>query len=108
MEVFFWGVRGSIPTPGESYSLYGGNTSCVEIRLSDQVLIFDMGSGIKNLGDSLLKRKVNNFNIFLSHFHYDHTCGFPFFKPAFHPEINFNVRSGRKDMIKDILIGNCI
>lgn len=100
MEVFFWGVRGSIPTPGESYSLYGGNTSCVEIRLSDQVLIFDMGSGIKNLGDSLLKRKVNNFNIFLSHFHYDHTCGFPFFKPAFHPEINFNVRSGRKDMIK--------
>ncbi len=100
MEVFFWGVRGSIPTPGSAFSIYGGNTSCVEIRVQDNILIFDMGSGLKNLGDSLLKRKINNFDIFLSHFHYDHTCGLPFFKPAFSPNIKFNLRSGRNDMVK--------
>ena len=100
MEVFFWGVRGSIPTPGKSFAVYGGNTSCVEVRVNNHVLIFDMGSGIKNLGDSLLQRKINNFDIFLSHFHYDHTCGLPFFKPAFNSNINFNIRSGRKDMKK--------
>ena len=59
MEVFFWGVRGSIPTPGQAFTVYGGNTSCVEVRASSHVLIFDMGSGIKNLGDSLLQRKIN-------------------------------------------------
>ena len=102
MEVFFWGVRGSIPTPGKSFSVYGGNTSCVEVRVNNHVLIFDMGSGIKNLGDSLLQRKVSNFDIFLSHFHYDHTCGLPFFKPAFNSDINFNIRSGRKRYEKSI------
>ena len=61
MEVFFWGVRGSIPTPGKAFAVYGGNTSCVEVRVNNHVLIFDMGSGIKNLGDSLLQRKINNF-----------------------------------------------
>ncbi|MDC3023988.1 MBL fold metallo-hydrolase [Alphaproteobacteria bacterium] len=100
MEVFFWGVRGSIPTPGKSFEVYGGNTSCVEVRIKDHILIFDMGSGLKNLGDSLLLRKENNFDIFLSHFHYDHTCGLPFFKPSFNPNINFNIRSGRPDMIE--------
>lgn len=102
MEVIFWGVRGSIPTPGREFSVYGGNTSCVEIRINNEILIFDMGSGLKNLGDSLIERKINNFDIFLSHFHYDHTCGFPFFKPAFNPNINFNIRSGRKDMFQVI------
>ena len=79
MEVFFWGVRGSIPTPGKEFMVYGGNTSCVEIKVEDHLIIFDMGSGIKNLGDSILKRKIYNFDIFVSH--YDHT-GLPF-KPAY-------------------------
>ena len=100
MEIFFWGVRGSIPTPGKSFSMYGGNTSCVEIRIKQHSIILDMGSGLKNLGDSLLKRKVNNFDIFLSHFHYDHTCGLPFFRPAFLQNYNFFLRSGRKDMLE--------
>ncbi len=102
MEVFFWGVRGSIPTPGQAFSTYGGNTSCVEIRFKNNSLIFDMGSGLKNLGDSIIKRKINNFDILLSHFHYDHTCGLPFFKPAFIEDYNFTLRSGRKDML-DVL-----
>ena len=100
MEVFFWGVRGSIPTPGKEFMVYGGNTSCIEIKVDDSIIIFDMGSGIKNLGDSLLKRKIYNFDIFVSHFHYDHTCGLPFFKPAYNPNAKFNIRSGREDMIK--------
>ena len=79
MEVFFWGVRGSIPTPGKDFSVYGGNTSCVEIRLNNYSIIFDMGSGLKNLGDSLVERRISNFDILISHFHYDHTCGLPFF-----------------------------
>ena len=61
MEVFFWGVRGSIPTPGKDYAVYGGNTSCVEVRINNHILIFDMGSGLKNLGDSLIKRDIKNF-----------------------------------------------
>ncbi|PPR26038.1 MAG: Ribonuclease BN [Alphaproteobacteria bacterium MarineAlpha9_Bin4] len=100
MEVVFWGVRGSIPTPGKDFSVYGGNTSCVEIKFSDYSLIFDMGSGLKNLGDSLIERKVNNFDILISHFHYDHTCGLPFFKPAFLKESSFSLRGGRKDILE--------
>ncbi len=99
MEVFFWGVRGSIPTPGKDYAVYGGNTSCVEVRLNNHILIFDMGSGLKNLGDSLIKRDIKNFDILISHFHYDHTCGLPFFKPAFLKDYNFTLRSGKKDIV---------
>ena len=99
MEVFFWGVRGSIPTPGKDYYIYGGNTSCVEIRLNNHSLILDMGSGLKNLGESLIKRKLNNFDILISHFHYDHTCGLPFFKPAFLKDFNFSLWSGRRDIV---------
>ena len=100
MEVFFWGVRGSIPTPGKAFSIYGGNTSCVEIRISNYSLIFDMGSGLKNLGDSLVERQINTFDVLISHFHYDHTCGLPFFKPAYLKDFNFSLRSGRKDIFK--------
>ena len=100
MEAFFWGVRGSIPTPGKDFSVYGGNTSCVEIRFRNYSIIFDMGSGLKNLGDSLLERRISNFDILISHFHYDHTCGLPFFKPAYLEDYSFALRSGRKDIFK--------
>ncbi len=93
IKLKFWGVRGSLPTPGKDYFKYGGNTSCVELSLDDKVLIFDMGSGIKYLGESLISRKIKNFDIFLSHFHYDHTCGLPFFSPAYDESIKFTIRS---------------
>ena len=69
MDIIFWGVRGSIPTPGFDFSKYGGNTSCVELRANNKVIILDMGSGLKNLGNSLVDRKIKRFNILVSHFH---------------------------------------
>ena len=79
MQIKFWGVRGSIPTPGDNFVKFGGNTSCVQINVNNQVLIFDMGSGLVNLGNDLLKNGIKKFDILVSHFHYDHTCGLPFF-----------------------------
>jgi phosphoribosyl 1,2-cyclic phosphodiesterase len=85
MKARFWGTRGSIPTPGKSTVLYGGNTPCVEIRLHrNQLVILDAGTGIRNLGDSLIAtgESVTAF-LLISHPHWDHVQGFPFFKPAF-------------------------
>ena len=88
MKVKFWGVRGSIPSPGKDTMEVGGNTSCVEVRTDDGMLIvFDAGTGIRKLGLSLLKEtflkggKVGH--LFFSHTHWDHIQGFPFFAPAF-------------------------
>ena len=94
MKIKFWGVRGSIPTPGKSYAKFGGNTSCVELNVNDNVIIFDMGSGLVNLGNYLFKKNIKKFDILLSHFHYDHTCGLPFFRPAFNKSFQFTIRSG--------------
>ncbi len=81
--VKFWGVRGSIATPSPEYMDFGGNTSCVEVVAGDEVYIFDCGSGIRNLGKALLERGVKTANILLSHTHWDHINGFPFFFPAY-------------------------
>ncbi len=87
MRIFvkFWGVRGSIPTPGPSTRRYGGNTSCYEIRIGDILIICDAGTGIRPLGLDLLKRSPNAIegHMFLSHAHWDHIQGFPFFLPAY-------------------------
>ena len=95
MNLKFWGVRGSIPTPGIEYAKYGGNTSCVELSIGDRMIIFDMGSGLKGLGTSIVKRKIKKFDILVSHFHYDHTCGLPFFEPAYAKEFEFTIRSAK-------------
>lgn len=91
IQIKFWGVRGSIPTPGPRTLRYGGNTSCVEIRFPDQPLfIVDAGSGIREFGKELLASDTPvKGNIFLSHFHWDHIQGLPFFKPAFKPGNHF-------------------
>ncbi|MFN3361885.1 MAG: MBL fold metallo-hydrolase [Pseudanabaenaceae cyanobacterium] len=81
--VHFWGVRGSIPTPGISTIRYGGNTSCVEMRCNGKRLIFDGGTGIRVLGDHLLSQMPLEAHIFFTHTHWDHIQGFPFFTPAF-------------------------
>ncbi len=85
MKVRFWGTRGSIPTPGPDTVRYGGNTPCLEVRLHDNnLVIFDAGTGIRGLGDSLMaKGESVNAYIAISHPHWDHIQGFPFFKPAF-------------------------
>ena len=93
MRIKFWGVRGSIPTPGQKFAKFGGNTSCVELHVENKIIVFDMGSGLVNLGDHLLKKILENL-IFYYHTHYDHTCGLPFFKPAFNKDFQFTIRSG--------------
>src|SRR5512140_2649720 len=85
MRLKFWGTRGSLPTPGKDTVRYGGNTPCVEVRLQhDELVIFDAGSGIRGLGDALMARgeSVKAF-LAITHPHWDHIQGFPFFKPVF-------------------------
>lgn len=79
----FWGVRGSIPAPGSETVRYGGNTSCVEMRVGGKRLIFDGGTGLRVLGKSLLKQMPVEAYMFFTHSHWDHIQGFPFFAPAF-------------------------
>lgn len=83
LRVRFWGVRGSIPTPGPSTVAIGGNTSCVEMRAGDHILVFDGGGGLRLLGDALAKEMPRTVHLFFSHVHWDHIQGFPFFTPAF-------------------------
>ena len=80
--VQFWGVRGSIATPGTKTIRYGGNTSCVEMRLGGKRLIFDGGTGLRVLGLNLLRQMPVDAHMFFSHTHWDHIQGFPFFTPA--------------------------
>lgn len=83
----FWGVRGSYSAPFESHLDVGGNTSCVEIRADDKVLICDAGTGIIPLGNELMKQsEIRELLIILTHYHWDHICGLPFFVPAFVPD----------------------
>jgi phosphoribosyl 1,2-cyclic phosphodiesterase len=83
MRITFWGVRGSIPTPGPDTVQIGGNTSCVEVRAGKALLIFDGGTGLRLLGKKLIKEMPIVAHIFFSHVHWDHIQGFPFFDPAF-------------------------
>jgi phosphoribosyl 1,2-cyclic phosphodiesterase len=84
ISVRFWGTRGSIACPGPTSVRYGGNTPCVEIRCGEHTLIFDAGSGIRPLGNALVKASdIKDFDIFLSHGHIDHVVGLPFFAPLF-------------------------
>jgi phosphoribosyl 1,2-cyclic phosphodiesterase len=94
MKARFWGTRGSIATPGPETIKYGGNTSCVEIRAGEQILIMDAGTGIRNLGAALLKefdKKPLKAHVFISHTHWDHIQGFPFFMPAYKEQNSINV-----------------
>jgi phosphoribosyl 1,2-cyclic phosphodiesterase len=81
--VHFWGVRGSIACPGQSTVRYGGNTSCIEVRVAGHRLIFDGGTGLRVLGQSLLSQMPLEAHLFFTHSHWDHIQGFPFFVPAF-------------------------
>jgi len=86
MQVTFWGTRGSIATPGPGTTTYGGNTSCVEVRCATEIIIFDAGTGIRALGLALIKEFAGRpltIHLFISHTHWDHIQGFPFFMPAY-------------------------
>ena len=83
LTIRFWGVRGSIPCPGLHTARYGGNTPCVEVQTDKCRLVFDGGTGLRVLGQSLLREMPVEAHIFFTHTHWDHIQGFPFFTPAF-------------------------
>ena len=86
MKVKFWGVRGSIASPGPQTARYGGNTTCIEIRTdSNELIILDAGTGIFPLSQTLLAELPVKANVFITHSHWDHIQGLPFFIPNFIP-----------------------
>jgi len=93
-KVKFWGVRGSIACPSAKYVAIGGNTSCVEVSFGGERVIFDCGTGIRNLGHYLIKKNARQAHILLSHTHWDHINGFPFFSPAFRDGYEFTIMAG--------------
>jgi phosphoribosyl 1,2-cyclic phosphodiesterase len=86
MKIRFWGVRGSIPSPGPQTVRYGGNTTCIEVRSdAGELIILDAGTGIFPLAQTLLKELPVRANVFITHTHWDHIHGLPFFIPFFIP-----------------------
>lgn len=92
--VRFWGVRGSIACPSPNHIRYGGNTSCLEVSVDGHSIVLDAGTGIRNLGQSFLERGIREAHILLTHTHWDHINGFPFFTPAYAPHHKFHVHAG--------------
>src|SRR5437868_5675875 len=107
-RIKFWGVRGSIPVPGPTTIGYGGNTTCVEIRTNGNIIILDAGSGIRELGLSLTREFGSapmNLTLLLTHTHWDHIQGLPFFLPAYQAKNTINVfgYQGARDGLATIL-----
>ena len=88
MIIRCYGARGSIPVSGDKYLKYGGDTTCLEIRSKDdEIIIIDAGSGIRRLGNRLLREQRFRYNIIFTHSHWDHILGFPFFKPIYNDKV---------------------
>ena len=107
-RIKFWGVRGSIPVPGPSTIGYGGNTTCVEVRTNGDIIILDAGSGIRELGLALNQEFGSapiNLTLLLTHTHWDHIQGLPFFLPAYQAKNNIRVLGyqGARDGLATIL-----
>ncbi|HIO41056.1 MAG TPA: MBL fold metallo-hydrolase [Candidatus Marinimicrobia bacterium] len=83
--LIFGGVRGSVPSPGPTTNRYGGNTSCVSITADDKILILDAGTGIRNLGSAIISKPDLEIFVIVTHSHWDHIQGFPFFTPIYQP-----------------------
>jgi len=96
MYARFWGVRGSIPVSDPRHARYGGNTSCVEVRCGESVLVFDAGTGVRPLGSVLAGEGCRDLDLFLSHAHVDHVVGLPFFACAYRAGNSLRVWSGHQ------------
>ena len=110
MVVRFWGVRGSVAAPGSGTLKTGGNTACVEARCGGETVIFDLGTGLRPLGIALMRKGPVRASLFLSHYHWDHIAGLPFFAPAYDPKselvIHSATRRGRD--VRQILSGQMV
>lgn len=93
-SVTFWGVRGSVACPGPETLFYGGNTSCVEVRAGATRLVLDAGTGLRGLGQRLMREGDVDVSLLLSHFHWDHIQGMPFFAPLFRPGTRIKIVTG--------------
>ncbi|MDZ7582646.1 MAG: MBL fold metallo-hydrolase [Deltaproteobacteria bacterium] len=92
MIIKCWGSRGSIPVSGKTYLKYGGDTTCLEIRtLSGDIIIIDAGTGIRRLGNQLIREKRQKFHFIFTHAHWDHVMGFPYFKPLYIKDSEFRM-----------------
>jgi phosphoribosyl 1,2-cyclic phosphodiesterase len=109
LSVKFWGVRGSIPTPSVNNLGYGGNTPCIEVRSDNGVMAIDGGTGARKLGMHLQEKlagKTLKLHLLLTHFHWDHIQGLPFFMPLYSAENEICFRSGRPpEQVKEVLEG---
>lgn len=85
MQIAFWGVRGSFPVCREQSLRYGGNTPCLEVRAGEAVILIDAGTGVRAAGRALVERGVRQIHLLLSHAHWDHIQGFPYFAPLYQP-----------------------
>ena len=96
LSVCFWGVRGSIPCPGRTTVEFGGNTACLEIRADERLIIIDMGTGARPLGEYVMRKSSGSdrrdMDIFITHTHWDHIMGFPMFPPIFAPGTSIRMR----------------
>ena len=89
----FWGTRGSNPVSGADYVRFGGNTCCLEVHDGEELVIIDAGTGIRELGEAMKCHAHKIIHLFLSHTHWDHITGFPFFKPLYQPDVQLCIWS---------------
>ncbi|MDA0220394.1 MAG: MBL fold metallo-hydrolase [Proteobacteria bacterium] len=106
MELTFWGVRGGMPAPGAATQRFGGNSPCIELRAASHLVIFDAGTGLRDLGRDLMARSPVSGDLLFSHTNFNRICGLPFFAAAFHPGNAFGFWCGHRPeegSIKEVL-----
>jgi phosphoribosyl 1,2-cyclic phosphodiesterase len=106
--VRFWGVRGSVPCPGSDTARYGGNTSCVEVRCGTRLLIFDAGTGLRQFDRALAADRPLEAEVYFSHAHLDHICGWPYFTRLLRADSRLGVSAGHlmpNHKIEEVLAG---
>ena len=97
MLITFWGVRGSVPSPGPNTIYYGGNTTCLTLETEKTFIIIDAGTGIINVGPYVVKKKIKSMHMLFTHYHWDHLQGLPFFNPIFDSDIHIDMY-GKKNL----------
>ncbi|MFD2234604.1 MBL fold metallo-hydrolase [Phaeospirillum tilakii] len=97
VRVRFWGVRGCVPSPAADHLGYGGNTSCFAVTIGSRLVIFDAGTGLRPLGAAIAAHGPAEADLFLSHYHWDHIAGLPFFAPGYDPSFRLRIHGPRLD-----------